>query len=231
MSSRNHKKEIVLITGSTSGIGWALAKIFAKNGHDLILTGRDSAKLEEIKKITSELGVKSYGLLCDLKNPSEIKKLSEFAIEKKVTALINNAGLPCPGKALQDLQIAEMDEVLALNLNAPIFLTKYLYEYFLTLGEGNIITLNSMVAREVKKFRTIYSAARWGMRGFFNSLTQEAKEKNINVLSVYPTNVKTRPHHENAMDVEYVAAQIYAAFEQKKSELILDGRTMTVTSN
>lgn len=230
MTSSLNKKETVLITGSTSGIGWQLAKVFAENGHDLILTGRDPVKLEEIVKITRDLGVISNSFICDLRNPEEIKNLSEFAIEKKVTTLINNAGLPCPSKSLGDLELEEMSDVLALNLYAPILLTKFLYDHFLTLSSANIIALNSMVGREVKKCRTVYSASKWGLRGFFNSLHEEAKEKNINVLSIYPTNVKTRPNQQNSMDVEYVVENIYTAFLEQKSELIIDGRNMTVSA-
>lgn len=230
MSSSLSKKETVLITGSTSGIGWQLAKVFAENGHDLILTGRDEAKLAEIAKITRDLGVVSNSFTCDLRNPQEIENLSKFAIEKKVTTLINSAGLHCPNKSLGDLELEEMSDVLALNLYAPILLTKFLYDYFLTLSGANIITLNSIVGREVKKFRTVYSASKWGLRGFFNSLHEEAKERNINVLSVYPTNVKTRPDQQNSMDVEYVVENIYGAFLRKKSELIIDGRNMTVSA-
>lgn len=224
MSLKNNQRQAVLITGSSSGIGWQLAKVFAANNFDLVLTGQNEAKLAEIKKITQDYKINCHTISCDLKDRVQIKKLAQTAIEKNVGILINNAGLPCPGKKLELLEVEEMEDILALNLHAPIFLTKYLYQHLLSLKKANIIVLNSMVGLEVKKYRSIYSASKWGLRGFFNSLNEEARENNISVLSVYPTNVKTREYHQNAMDVEFVATEIYNAFVQNKAELILDGR-------
>tara|TARA_R110002074_G_scaffold142193_1_gene288652 strand:- start:202 stop:447 length:246 start_codon:yes stop_codon:yes gene_type:complete len=79
-----------------------------------------------------------------------------------------------------------------------------------------------MVGLEVKSPRTLYSASKWGLRGFSNSLKKE--NKRISILDVYPTNIKTTPDRINAMDVDIVVDKIYNAFLTKKQELILDGR-------
>ena len=81
-----------------------------------------------------------------------------------------------------------------------------------------------MVGLEVKSPRTLYSATKWGLRGFSNSLKKE--NKNINVLDVYPTNIKTDPKRQNAMELDFVINEIYNAFVQQKENLILDGRKL-----
>jgi len=160
------------------------------------------------------------------KNILEVKNLADFAVKNCVTVLINNAGIGCPGKAFQDLTQDKIQDIINLNLMAPIMLIKFLYNHFLSLQNSTVININSMVSREVKKFRSIYSASKSGLRGFSESLAIEAKEKNISILNVYPTSVKTMPSQQNGMKAEFVAEKIYEAFLQKESELIIDGRKL-----
>ena len=107
--------------------------------------------------------------------------------------------------------------MINVNLTAPILLT-----YHLLPQLKNIININSIVGLEVKPFRTMYSATKWGLRGFAQSL--KAENKNINILDVYPTNIKTTPDKQNAMEVDYVIDSIYNSFINKEKTLILDGR-------
>ena len=106
--------------------------------------------------------------------------------------------------------------MIDVNLRAPILITKSLLPNL-----KGIINIDSMVGLEVKSPRTIYSATKWGLRGFSNSFK---KENDVVVLDVYPTNIKTTPERINAMDVDMVVDEIYNAFLTKKQELILDGR-------
>ena len=87
---------------------------------------------------------------------------------------------------------------------------------------SDIININSMVGLEIKKPRTLYSATKWGLRGFSNSLKLE--KEYLNVLDVYPTNIRTTPERENAMDAEMVVDKIYQSYCNKEEQLILDGR-------
>ena len=107
--------------------------------------------------------------------------------------------------------------MIKVNLTAPILLPYYLMDQL-----SNIININSMVGLEVKPIRTLYSATKWGLRGFSQSLKEE--NKNINILDVYPTNIKTSPDKLNAMDIDFVVNSIYNSFFNKEQTLILDGR-------
>ena len=73
-----------------------------------------------------------------------------------------------------------------------------------------------------KKNRTIYAATKWGLKGFSESLKRE--ETKTKILDVYPTNIKTWPERENAMEIDFVLNKIYEAMINGESELILDGR-------
>jgi short-subunit dehydrogenase len=207
----------VLITGSSNGLGKYLALEFAKKGHDIILHGRNIEKLEDLQEKIRKLGVKVKYFNCNLSSQKEVIKLADFANKEQVKILINNAGVTCPGKELQDLDLEKINDMIDVNLKAPIILAKYMQKNL-----NNIININSMVGLEVKKFRTLYSASKWGLRGFSQSLKQELT--NINVLDFYPTNIKTWPERENAMEIDFVTSRIYQAYQNKEKELILDGR-------
>jgi short-subunit dehydrogenase len=204
----------VLITGASSGLGWYLAQEFARKGHHVLLHGRNFKKLEELK---NKIGFIAEFYVCDLRDQKEVIKLAEFAVEKNVKILINNAGVNCPGKELKDLDLQKINDMIDVNLKAPIILTKFMLSVL-----TDVINVNSMAGLEVKKFRSLYSASKCGLRGFSQSVKLELE--GVNILDFYPTNIKTWPERENAMEIDLVTAKIYEAYKDKKQELILDGR-------
>ena len=131
--------------------------------------------------------------------------------------LINNAGITCPGLPLSDLSENKIENIIDINLKANIFLVKYLHSYI-----NNIININSMVGLEPKKNRSIYAASKFGLRGFSQSFNLE--DISCNILDVYPTNIKTLPNRDNAMEVDFVLNKIYEAFISNHKELVIDGR-------
>jgi uncharacterized protein len=186
----------VLITGANTGLGKHLAQKFSSEGCEIFYHN----------------GRKHF----DLTNKREIYDLATQASIAGVNVLINNAAIVCPNLDFQDYSEELIENMLNVNLRAPILLT-----YCLHAQLDSIININSMVGLEVKKGRTLYSATKWGLRGFSNSLKQQKK---INILDVYPTNIRTTPEKENAMEVDVVVAKIYEAFINKSEKLILDGR-------
>jgi short-subunit dehydrogenase len=192
-------KDTVLITGSSSGLGKHLVDKFKSKGH----------------KVIEHNGRKDH----DLTILKDIYKLAMKAREYDVKILINNAAVTCPSIKLEDYSIELIQNMIDVNLKAPIMLS-----YLLIYELDNIININSMVGLEIKQPRTLYSATKWGLRGFSNSL--KAENEKIEILDVYPTNIKTTPDRENAMDVQMVVDKIYDAYTSKETDLILDGRRL-----
>jgi short-subunit dehydrogenase len=213
MSSIKNK---VLITGASNGLGWYLAQEFARQGHELVLHGRNKAKLEELK---NKIG-KAEIYVCELTDQSALIKMAEFALHKNVKVLVNNAGVTCPSKELKDIDLQKINDMIDTNLKAPIILTKLMLP---TLSD--VININSMSGRESRKNRSLYAASKWGLRGFAESFKQEVAGQ-INILDFYPTNMRTWPERENAMEIDFVTAKIYEAYSKKEQELILDGRKL-----
>ena len=186
----------VLITGCSSGLGFHLANKFEDEGHFVF----------------RHEGRKHF----DLTNADEVEKLSQEANKLQVDVLINNAAIVCPNILLEEYDDDLINSMIEVNLKAPILLVKSLLANL-----KGVININSMVGLEVKTPRTLYSATKWGLRGFSNSFKVE---NNIQVLDVYPTNIRTTPDRINAMDIDMVVDKIYNAFIEEKEELILDGR-------
>ena len=190
-------KNKILITGANSGFGFFLSKKFEQYGHEIFRhNGRNHF---------------------DLRKNEDLEKLANESIDFGVNVLINNAALICPGIQIQDYDFEQINDMISVNLKAPILLA-----WMLNKKLKVIININSMVGLEVKKYRTLYSATKWGLRGFSNSLKLES---NIRCLDIYPTNIKLKPDQPNAMDVDDVTSKIYNAFlNSDLNELIIDGR-------
>ena len=187
----------VLITGGNSGLGIPLAKKFIEHGAEVF----------------SHQGRNHF----DLRNQEDIINLCQEAKDWGVNILVNNAAIVCPSICFEDYTRDKIIDMIQVNLQAPIVLTHQLLFHL-----NSVININSMVGLEVKSPRTLYSATKWGLRGFSNSLREEAED--LHVLDVYPTNIKTTPDRKNAMDVEMVVSKIYKAFVDRQDRLILDGR-------
>ena len=197
MNLKSNMKENVLITGASRGLGIFLKEKFSAKGHFVL----------------SHNGRKHL----DISNIKQVKALAELAIQNNITVLVNNAAIGCPSIPFEQYNLKQINDMIDVNLRAPILLSHILMNQLNT-----IININSMVGLEVKSPRTIYSATKWGLRGFTNSLKQE--NDNLNVLDVYPTNIKTTPERTNAMDPVMVAHKIYESYYNKEQKLILDGR-------
>ena len=191
-------KKTVLITGASRGLGYQLAKKFEEEGHNVF----------------RHLGKRDY----DLNNQDEIEKLAYAAKERGVEVLINNAGILCPGINFKDYTLKKINEFLDVNLKAPIVLMSLLKNEL-----KNIININSMVGLEVKRHRTLYSASKWGLRGFSNSLKMESEF--LHILDVYVSRlVDDDENNMKGLNTKYVSELIYDAYLKKENELILDGR-------
>ena len=215
----------VLVTASSKGLGKAMAITFSKNGYDIILHGRDIDKVNNAKKDIDKNGVKVYEVIGDLRDEKTIQSL--FNISKdRISILVNNAAIPCYGLGLEDMSYEKMMESLETNLISPILLTQKIYPLFKEQGYGSIININSIVGKEPKKFRSIHSATKWGLKGFSKSLRIEAEENGIKIINVYPTRIRTVPEFTYGMEPVEVAQKIYEEYinDDAKGELVIDGR-------
>jgi short-subunit dehydrogenase len=168
----------VLVTGATGGIGRAIAKAFAGRGANLILTGR---REDVLKSLADEL--QAHAVVCDLANRAEVDRL--IAEAGAVDVLVANAALPGAG-ALTDFTQEQVDRILEVNLRAPIALARSLAPQMITRGAGHMVFMSSLNGRVASPLSSVYSATKFGLRGFALALRQDLRRHGVGVSVVMP---------------------------------------------
>ena len=187
---QNLNSKTVLITGAGRGIGKATALLFAKHGATILLVSRTKTELETVAREIAHLGAQAYIFKTDLSLVSNLKILSEKAIEHNIEILINNAG--CGNKALfHKISVEDLETTISTNLYAPMMLTKLLLPHFLQKKAGCIINIASIAGKMGMANSVAYCASKHGLVGFSHSLFEEVREKNIKVSVICPGFVDT----------------------------------------
>ena len=185
------QKEIVLITGASSGIGKSLALELSSKGYELILSSRNTSSLDDVANSVSELGGKAHIVKLDITKADSVKKL--FVKAKKigfVGIVVNNAGF---GKfdSIQNIDIEDWDSQLSVNLRGPFLITKFFSESMIQSKRGMFVYINSVAGKKAYPYSSAYVASKFGLLGFSRSMRAELKEHNIKVISVHPGAVDT----------------------------------------
>jgi short-subunit dehydrogenase len=168
----------VLITGATGGLGQAIARTFAARGATLILTGR---RAEVLEPLAAELPARVIAV--DLSDPAAVDRLIGEASETDV--LIANAALPASG-SLDDFSVDEIDRALDVNLRAPIVLARELGLRMMDRGGGHIVLMSSLSGKAATPGSALYSATKFGLRGFGLGLRQDWAARGVGVSIVFP---------------------------------------------
>lgn len=188
------KDKVAVITGASEGIGRALAKLFSREGAKIVISARNEIRLQElaneIKNNTEVLIIKA-----DVTRQDDCSNLIEQAIAYfgKLDILINNAGrtMWCQFDEIQDLGI--LKEIIETNFYSSVYCTYYALPY-LYKTQGHIVAISSVAGLTGVPCRTIYSASKHAMMGFFDSLRIEVEPKGVHVTIVAPDFVRSEIH-------------------------------------
>jgi uncharacterized protein len=167
-----------LVTGATGGIGQAIARALAAEGANVILTGRRTDVLEPL---AAELGGRALSV--DLAVRGEAERLASEV--GAVDVLVNNAALPASGP-IDDFSQDQIDRALEVNLRAPIALTHALAPGMTQRGRGHIIFVSSLSGRAASVGTALYSATKFGLRGFGLALREDLRPSGVGVSVVLP---------------------------------------------
>lgn len=187
------KGQWALITGASKGFGRALAQRLAAAGVNLILTARSESALDELAEqlvADNDNAIECVVIAGDITDRAVERHLIAAGIDRNIDLLINNAGI-VDIRPVIDVPEARIEEMISLNLLAPIKLTHGLLPIFLTRGSGAIVNVNSLGGRGPVPDHAIYCASKYGMNGFFDTLKLELKGKGVRVLNVCPGKMAT----------------------------------------
>ena len=183
---------IALITGASRGIGAATARELAQRGYALALAARSAGPLESLAAELERAGTPALALPTDLRDLDAVRGMAGIVLEHfgRVDALIHNAGVG-GGGALAKLPDGAVEATITTNLLAPIELTRVLLPQMLERRGGAIVLIASVAGHVGLPTSSIYSASKFGLRGFADGLRREVAARGIGVTVVSPGFIKT----------------------------------------
>jgi short-subunit dehydrogenase len=213
----------VLVTGATGGIGNAIARALHESGARVIVSGRRADVLEQLR---SGLGGETTVLEADLADAAEVRSLVERA--GPVDAVVANAALPASGR-VDSFSPEEIDRALDVNLRAPIQLAHAVAPGMVERGHGHLVFIASLSGKISSGGGAIYSATKFGLRGFASGLREDLLGSGVGVTTVYPgfisdagmfaeADVKLPPG-VGTRTPQQVAAAVVRGIEEGKAEL------------
>lgn len=180
----------IVITGAGSGLGASLAQKYNEAGHHVVLLGRRKEKLEQVAETFSSKHYSIYSI--DVSSFHEVEKV--FAKMKTVIGpidiLVNNAGVGYFEMA-EDLAMEQVDQMIDINLKGTIFCTQQVLANMRARDEGTVINVVSTAGLEGKVTESVYSASKFGVKGFTESIVKELADTNIHVHGIYMGGMKT----------------------------------------
>lgn len=235
----NLKNKTVIITGASSGIGKACAEQFAKKGANLVLGARQYVTLCEVAQdLEKRYGIRAIAVQCDVSIESDCKDLIDQANNsfKRIDVLINNAGISM--RALfKDLDLLVLRNLMDVNFWGAVYCTKYALPELLK-NQGSVVGVSSIAGYRGLPGRTGYSASKFALNGFLESLRVENLKTGLHVMIASPgftaSNIRnvalakdgtsqgeTSMDEAKMMSSDQVAEIIVRGVEQRKRSLVM----------
>jgi NAD(P)-dependent dehydrogenase (short-subunit alcohol dehydrogenase family) len=177
------KDRIAVVTGAGNGLGRAIAARLAAEGARVVLTGRDRGKLEAAATgIDGDTRVESV----DVSSPGSVTQLAATLADEDVSILVNNAGIAGPVAPLWEIDPADWDEVLAVNVRGTYLMCRAFLPAMIRHAKGDIINLASVSGKRPLARRTPYTASKMAVIGLTTTLAHEVGPLGVNVNTLSP---------------------------------------------
>ncbi len=235
--------KVVIVTGASSGIGESVAREFAKNGSKVVLAARRTDKLSLIVSAIRSGGYEADYVTTDVTKEEDCRKLVEYTVKKYGTVhiLVNNAGISMRAR-FADTDLSVLRRLMDVNFWGTVYCTKYALPYLLE-NSGSLVGVSSVAGFHGLPGRTGYSASKFAIHGFLETIRIENLKKGLHVMIIAPgfTTTDIRKHalladgseqgesprdEHKLMPPEYVAKWVLKGIIKKKRNKLLtwDGR-------
>jgi short-subunit dehydrogenase len=226
------KDRVVIVTGASSGIGEAFARLAAGEGARLVLAARRKDRLDKLAEELPE----AYAVRTDMREPHQVRTLVRAAVERygTVDVLVNNAGqgLHVP---IEHVSLGDFEAVMQLNVYGPLIAMQEVVPIMRAQGEGAIVNVSSGTSRMVLPGAGAYAATKCALNQISLTARAEWAEENIAVSLIYPSVTDTEFHQSlraggfqgsgsgnfSAHPAEYVAAAILRAIDTGEAEIVI----------
>ncbi len=232
------RNKVVVITGASSGIGLACAKEFASRSYCVVLAARNIEKLIEIEKELKLTNPNILAVKTDVSKEEDCINLINLAITNfnTIDILISNAGISM--RALfSEVDLKVIKQLMDVNFWGAVYCTKHALPYLLK-QQGSVVGVSSIAGFKGLPARTGYSASKFALQGFLDTLRVENLKNDLHVMIVAPgftsSNIRKNALNENGheqgespleegnlMSAEEVAIQIYKGIERRKRSIVL----------
>lgn len=183
---KNEQEKVAVITGGGSGIGLAMARIFAASGYSVVITGREAKRLQKAAKTISGNKKQVTGIPCDVRDPASVEKLFREIGKQHTTinVLINNAGVAHSLASVDQLPVETWKEVIDTNLTGTFLITRAALP--LMRAGGTIVNNLSVAAVQPFAGMSAYNASKFGALGFTQALREDLRKRGIRVVALLP---------------------------------------------
>ncbi len=215
------KNKIALITGATSGIGRATALLLSNHGYDLIICGRRSERLDELK---AQMNTNVFALSFDVRNKDEIRNaFSQLPIDfQSIDVLINNAGNAHGLDPIQDGDPDDWEAMIDINVKGLLYVSKEVIPGMIARGSGHIINIGSTAAKEVYPNGNVYCATKHAVDALNQGMRMDLNKFGIKVGAIHPGMVETEFSEVRFKGDTERAANVYKGFAPLRPEDIAD---------
>ncbi|UPK72592.1 SDR family NAD(P)-dependent oxidoreductase [Chitinophaga filiformis] len=235
----NNRNQYALITGATSGFGYELAKLFARDGFSLVLVARSIERLQEVtNELKQQYSVEVTPISADLFQPAAAKEIYDEVKARGIVVsyLVNDAGQGEWGRFI-DVDLQRSLDIIQLNVCSLVALTKYFATEMVARGEGHILQLGSEAGKAPMPLLSVYAATKAFVISFSAAISNELEGTGVNVTVLLPgaadtdffhkANMEhTKTYREDSLQTpEEVAQDGYEALMSGESRVISGGKT------
>jgi short-subunit dehydrogenase len=232
------RDKVVVVTGASSGIGEAIAREFAGKGSKVVLAARSEHKLSKIAQEINNSGGEAFYVKTDVTIEKDCKHLIDGTVEKYggIDILVNNAGLSMRA-AFIDVDVRVLHRLMDVNFWGTVYCTKFALPYLLE-RKGSLIGVSSVAGFHGLPGRTGYSASKFAMHGFLETIRIENLKKGLHVMIIAPgfTSTEIRKHaltangqeqgesprdEQSLMSPQYVAKWVLKGIRKRKRNKLL----------
>ena len=218
------KRKVALITGATSGIGTACAIRFAIGGYDLILTGRNKERMEEVKEEAEKEGACVQTFIFDISDLESVEKATcqIFKTFDHIDVLINNAGLARGLEAEYEGSIADWEEMIDTNIKGLLYMTRLIVPHMVEQNSGHIINIGSVAGDAAYAGGGVYCATKAAVKAISDGLRIDLAHTNVRVTNVKPGLVETNFSNTRFHGDTSRAANVYKGIKPLSGDDIAD---------
>ncbi len=213
--------KIALVTGASSGIGWATAKALSAVGYKLIICGRRSERLGALEQ---ELSTDSYSMVFDVRDREEVEnQFANLPDEwKNMEVLINNAGNAHGLSSIQEGSVDDWDAMIDINVKGLLYVTKSVIPGMIDRGSGHVINIGSIAGKEVYPNGNVYCASKHAVDAINNGMRLDLNGTGVKVSQVCPGLVETEFSMVRFKGDQERSKGVYQGYEALKAEDIAD---------